>query len=195
MPVVPLIVYHGKKSWEHKRFDEYFEGMDKDLAQFLPKFDYLLTDLSCFSDEEIVQLFERVSVQIGLRIMKNIFHAKLLEQKMSNIFQKLDQLFQTDSGRELFVSMMHYLMSNADKGKEKIIKTINEISEKGGELIMTIAMQWKQEGKIEGKIDNQKELVLRFFVDKGFTIEEVADLLEVEEDFVRETLKEKGLLD
>ena len=44
--IIPIVVYHGEKSWEQKPFFTYFAGLPEDRVAFIPNFHYLLTDLN-----------------------------------------------------------------------------------------------------------------------------------------------------
>jgi len=51
IPVIPVIFYHGKERWQIKPFSNYFTGIDETLKYYIPEINYLLTDLSSFTDE------------------------------------------------------------------------------------------------------------------------------------------------
>ena len=75
------ILYHGKETWKVRRFSDYFEVADEVFYRFIPEFEYLLTDLSGYSNEDIKQkVFKKVSLEIALLVMKNIFKEKVLEK-------------------------------------------------------------------------------------------------------------------
>ncbi|MEW6095118.1 MAG: Rpn family recombination-promoting nuclease/putative transposase, partial [bacterium] len=74
MPVIPIIFYHGKERWIEKGLSEYFKGIDEGLKSYIPDFEYLLTDLSRYSDEEIKwKIFGDVGIRIALLVMKSIY--------------------------------------------------------------------------------------------------------------------------
>ncbi|MDX2301511.1 MAG: hypothetical protein NW226_01870, partial [Microscillaceae bacterium] len=55
-------------SWQKKSLAQYFEEKlnlppENPLSRFIPSFEYILTDLSAYPDEEIKQLFDLVSLQ------------------------------------------------------------------------------------------------------------------------------------
>ena len=52
-PIIPIIFYHGEKDWVYHSFEDLFPKFDDDLRPFLPEFNYHLTDLSNYSDEEL----------------------------------------------------------------------------------------------------------------------------------------------
>ncbi|GAB4419231.1 MAG: Rpn family recombination-promoting nuclease/putative transposase [Bacteroidia bacterium] len=55
-PVIPIIVYHGKKRWKIRPVASYFEGIDAQLAPFIPAFRYLLDDLSDYSEADLLAM-------------------------------------------------------------------------------------------------------------------------------------------
>jgi len=88
IPVIPLIYYHGKERWEIKPFCNYFTEIDEKLKHFIPELNYLLTDLSSFTDEELMNgIFNNVSTKISSLLMKNIFNE---EKLLKNLFDFLN---------------------------------------------------------------------------------------------------------
>ena len=87
MPVIPVILYHGKEEWKVRRFSDYFEGIDEIFCRFVPEFEYLLTDLSKYSNEDIKKkVFRKVSLEISLLLMRNIFDERELESNLKGFF-------------------------------------------------------------------------------------------------------------
>lgn len=170
MPVIPVILYHGREMWEVWRFRDYFEGMDEIFYRFVPEFDYLFTDLSVYSNEEIKEkAFRRASLQIAMLLMRNIFDEKHLEYKLKEFFEIGRLYFQEKEGLRFLESVIRYLYNAPEISVERVIETVKEISEEGGRLSMTIAakliekgkIEGKREGKIEGKIEGEKSLLIR----------------------------------
>ena len=164
IPVIPVILYHGKELWKVRRFSDYFEGIDEIFCRFVPEFEYLLTDLSKFSNEEIKQkVFRKVSLEISLLLMKNVFDERELERNLKGFFEIGRQYFEEEEGLRFLESVIRYLYSSTEIEVDKVVNTIKEISERGGELGMTTAMKLiekgKAEGKIEGKIEGLKEAI------------------------------------
>ena len=97
--VLPVIVYHGKEAWRSRRLREYFEGIDETFYQFLPEFEYLLTDLGVYSNEEIKdRVFRRVSLRIAMLIMRNIFNERDLEKNLKDFIEIGRQYFEEEEG-------------------------------------------------------------------------------------------------
>ena len=77
--IIPMIIYHGKSGWKKRGMSDYFNSKDNRLLRFVPNFDYLLTDLSSYTDGQIKDgTFKRAAIEIGLLMEKNIFNEKSL---------------------------------------------------------------------------------------------------------------------
>ncbi len=161
IPVIPIIVYHGKDKWNAQRFEEYFTGIDNDLKPFLPIFDYILADLSKYSDEKIINLFKVITVQISLLLMKNIFNETLLRQKLPIIFSDITTILKTDNGEKFLITILYYIFTNTEIDYKKITETIKSTSNKGGQIAMTTAMKLKKEGLKEGIVETKKSMILK----------------------------------
>ena len=158
IPVIPVILYHGKESWKVRRFSDYFEGIDEVFFRFIPEFDYLLTDLTGYSNEEIKdRVFRRVSLQITMLLMRNIYNEKCLEDKLKGFFEIGRQYFEEEEGLKFLESIIRYLYNASEITVERVIDTLKEVSEEGGKLSMTIAAKLIEKGKIEGKIEGRME--------------------------------------
>ena len=87
--IVPIIVYHGKTKWEIRHFSGSFDDWDESLRPYLPAFDYLLTDLSGFSDEEILQLKARFLINVFLSF-KHQGEKEYLRDHIRLLFYRLE---------------------------------------------------------------------------------------------------------
>ncbi|WP_347275375.1 Rpn family recombination-promoting nuclease/putative transposase [Candidatus Kuenenia sp.] len=158
IPVIPVILYHGKDAWTVRRFRDYFEGIDEVFHRFIPEFEYLLTDLSCYSNEEIKdRAFRRVFLQITMLLMRNIYNETVLEDKLKGFFEIGRQYFEEKEGVKFLESAIRYLYYASDISEERVIETLKEISEEGGKLSMTIAARLIEKGKMAGRAEGEKE--------------------------------------
>jgi hypothetical protein len=56
-PIVPIIIYQGKKRWKIRDLSTYFgKSIPESLLRYLPRFDYHLTHVNALSDEVILAL-------------------------------------------------------------------------------------------------------------------------------------------
>ena len=172
IPVIPIIFYHGEKSWEYKKVYEYFPKMDDLLKDFIPDFDYILTDMTHYTDNRIQDIFDNELLKISLLIMKNIFNEDELKRNLEKFLTIGQIYFNSESNLKALESLLRYLWNCVENvSVDDIVKTLTKISETGGNTAITIAMKLKNEGKIEGKIENAKKMLV-----KGYLIEDIADI-------------------
>ncbi len=209
-PVIPLVFYHGKEKWNKKPLEKYFGTQEKELSAFVPGFDYLLTDLSNYTDEEIVKIYNEIYTRTALLLMKNIFDEHLLKKKVPFIFVGGKEMVNSETGEKFFTATLIYLFNNVEKEFKEITKDIKSITDKGGNIAMTIAMQLEQkglkkglkEGMLKGMqkgmqkgiIKTRKETVIKLFTKGNLSVEKIVDFLDLDKNFVVNTLKENGLL-
>ncbi len=121
VPVIPVILYHGKEKWKVRRFEEYFEDIDKILYRFIPSFEYMLTDLSAYSNEEIkYRVFKKVSLEIPLLLMKNIFDEVELGRNIKGFLEIGKNYIEQEEGLKFQESVIRYL-SAAEIEPETVI--------------------------------------------------------------------------
>ena len=202
IPVVPVIIYAGKKRWKQREMKEYFKGIDNHLEMFLPTFQYLLTDLMKYSDEEIRGIYNTLKVQIALLAMKKIFENIKNISTFALIFSGIDGIIRTEREEKFLETILLYIFTNIDVDTEnKIEQLANEIQQqtkKGGKIAMTIATRLErrgiQKGIQEGILKGKKEDVLNLYKKGNFSFKMIAELLNLDIEFVKDALKEKNLL-
>ena len=78
--LIPIVIYHGEKEWKVRSFSDYFEVIDEQLLPFIPNFKYCFTNISQYSDEEIISM--------GIGKLINVFlamnHARNVEYILKN---------------------------------------------------------------------------------------------------------------
>jgi len=164
-PVIPIVIYHGKEKWEYRSFSSCFDGIDEELARFIPCFDYLLSDLSGLSHGEIKgRIFTEVSLEIALSLMKHIFDEEQLRKYLKDIFEVGRMYYEEEKGLEFLECVLRYLFGSTEISEKEVIKILTQISMKGGEQAMTTAEmlidKGKREGKREGKLEDAKVMLL-----------------------------------
>jgi len=189
MPVIPILFYHGSEDWNNKKFEDYFIGIDETLKKYLPTFDYELINTKNFSDEQIKQMFQMLSLKTGILIMKHIFdEPDTLINELESIFENLQHLLETENGRNLFETTVIYLFSNMKNDKQKVTDKLRQISNKGGEIALTIAQQYEKKGELIGMEKTIRKIAITM-IKQGFdneTIEKCIDLSIMQIELLRE---------
>ncbi len=118
----------------------------------------------------------------------------MLRNKVRIIFLGGNRIINEETGEQFFTATFYYLFSNIEKGYKEITKDIETITEKGGDIAMTIAMQLREEGLKEGRYKTQKETVVKLFTKAEFTVAQITEYLDLDKDFVTKILKEAKLI-
>ena len=155
--IIPLVVYHGKEDWKVKtELGEMITGYDElseDIKKYIPNYEYLIYDLSNYTDEEIKG---EAKLRILISIFRDIFtkdNEKLIES-ISRAAHYLEELEDKATGIEYFETFMKYILNTGQELKksdiEKIIKKIEITYPEGSDIVMTLAEILRKEGLEEG---------------------------------------------
>ena len=124
--VVPIILYHGKQKWKVKNINNYFDVTpDSPFFQYLPKFDYHLTDLSHYSDKEILNLSGNFLIN-GLILLKHKRDREYLLKNIEIVFIHIE-LYQDEEGKSFVKSMFIYIFDAFGLTQQLINELIEEI--------------------------------------------------------------------
>ena len=157
--IIPLVVYHGKQGWNIKpTFGEMILGYDKlpqDIQALVPNYQYLLFDLSRFTDEEMKgAVITRITVMIMRDIQRKGIGA--IWEIILEAVALLQELEDKETGLEYFEILMRYVFSaRPDLTKDdlyELVKKIETTYPEGSEKVMTLAQAFREEGKEEGII-------------------------------------------
>ena len=91
IPILPIIIYHGKNKWQYKQFHEYFKDIPSELIQFIPNFNYLLKDLHKLSRSEIIETYNSIILQSSFLVMKDIFNNFALLENIAEVFARISK--------------------------------------------------------------------------------------------------------
>ena len=161
--IIPLVVYHGKESWSIKdTLGEMIIGykeLPKRIQRFIPDYEYVLYDLSRYTDEEIKgEARTRIIMTVFRDIIKK--DAKGIIETIITAVEYLRELEDKETGIEYFEILIRYIFNavqNIDKNDvDKIIKKIETNYSEGSEMVMTIAEILREEGMTEGIILGEK---------------------------------------
>jgi predicted transposase/invertase (TIGR01784 family) len=122
--VIPIIIYHGEDDWKVRSFSEYFEGVDDVLKQFIPNFTYQLTNLSNYTDEELIAMGTGKLLNTFLAML-HIRDIQYIRENFATIFIAAEKYLQ---GNENFLNLIFvYLFKNIELSgseMENIVRSI-----------------------------------------------------------------------
>ena len=157
--IIPLVIYHGKDRWNIKNtLGELITGykdLPTDLQKYIPDYEYLIYDISKYTDEEIKG---EAQLRILLTIFRDIFikNNKELQESINRAVEYLQELEDRQTGIEYFETFIRYVFnarkSLTKRDVEKMIEELEKTYPEGSKVMMTIIERFKEEGKEEGML-------------------------------------------
>ena len=147
LPVIlPLVLYHGERAWSlETRFAAMFDAPDEALAAYVPNFEYLVQDLTRYSDEEITGT---VVSRVVMLLFKHI-HDPDIFRKLPAIFTLMQELLRQERGLHTIEMLLRYVFNALEDITVTQLVTIAEQSLQG-DMVMTLAEQLRTEGANKG---------------------------------------------
>ena len=153
--IIPLVIYHGEPKWSlSKKFISLFED-PADLGQYIPDFGFKLYDISHMPDGDIKGT---PLLRIFLTTFKYIYSPEL-KNKLWEIFKLFLELSDKAKISEYLEVLLRYLYNSPGEFNKKEIRehVTGILGKEGGDIMQTIAQQFREEGKHEGiKIGEEK---------------------------------------
>lgn len=165
--IIPLVIYHGKNKWNvSTNLGEMINGykeLPEDVRKYIPECEYLLYDISGYTDEEIKGGVINKIVMTTLRDIQTKDIEGVIES-IYKVIEYLTELGDKQTGIEYFETLMKYIFNaRIDLTKEAIIKVMDKIEStypEGSDLVMTLAEKFREEGKEKGiEIGEVKSLI------------------------------------
>ena len=156
--VIPLVIYHGASEWNTEKtlggMISGYRGFPEGIRKFAPDYEYLIYDITNYTDEEIKG---EARVRILFTMFRDVQKAENVQELLEIIDKAVAYLQELDdkqTGIEYFETFMLYIINTAKNIAQadvnQIVKRVGTIYPEGSEVIMTIADIWKEEGKEEG---------------------------------------------
>ncbi len=160
-PVIPMVFYHGKTGWQTPlHFVMQIDLPDQAIKKYILDFEYILFDLSDYSDEE---LKGEILLRLSLFTFKHIFDDRENWEKILSKFAAiLAELKTSPRVLDYLKTLLLYLLKAGDVSHKSVKKVLEEtLYSKGGEAFMTAAEELQQEAKIETKNEIAKKMLIR----------------------------------
>lgn len=185
-PIIPILFYHGEQSWVYKEFKDYFDYENPILDQYLPRFEYHLTDLTQYSDRTILQL--KASFLINALI--TFKHARDLNFLHQFVDLILGLQGKADTGLQeaffvYFSRISEFTEANLDELRTKLsespnqdlMSTYDNIINKGFKQGLEQGIEQGLEQGIEQGYDQGLDRAIAGLLRKGATVQFIADAL------------------
>ncbi|MEM6966163.1 MAG: Rpn family recombination-promoting nuclease/putative transposase [Bacteroidota bacterium] len=181
-PVVPIILYHGEQRWKTRKFEEMFQGVDENTLRFLPSFEYILIDLSNYSDEFILNLRRGFLINT-LITLKHFKDKNYIINNIKNVFSLTLEKHEW----RLYEIQFVYITQNIELSNAEQIAIVDRVHEPLKEKIMSTYEALIQKGEMKKLVDS----VLRLY-ELGSEIDFIAKAMNISEAEVIAILKKHG---
>jgi predicted transposase/invertase (TIGR01784 family) len=195
--VIPVLLYHGKATWQYRTLSNLFEGIDKEWMQFLPGFEYIYNDLGRLSDNEIEALNNKF-LAASFLALKHSQEKEWIEQNAAGLL-----VLASEGPKGLTKGFIIYLYSRG-KLKEKILNSLPDSIKK--DVMNTLDIYFekgiekgiekgRKEGFEKGKEEKSFEVVESLIAQLDLDDFQIAKIAKVPVGFVkkvRNTLRKKG---
>jgi hypothetical protein len=145
-----LVLYHGPsgRSPVDTCLSSLINGPTEGLAAYIPDFNYVLYDLTRFSDDQIKGT---VMARVTMLLFKHISDPQVRE-KLSAVLSLLVELSEKQTVPQYFETIFRYIINNIDDvSVDDLAKIAKEsLSEKQGDMVMTLAEKLHKEGFDKG---------------------------------------------
>lgn len=161
-PVLPIVIYHGKRSWKKQPFGRYFGQLVPELTPYQPAFDYVLIDLSVVVNRlsEFATDYARLTALLLHNSRKQVDMLRVLTDYADAFRQMAEQ----EAGRRYVETAFVYVYWTTDLTKVEVIAIFQRISAKTGTIAMSTAQRFINEG-IEQGIEQGVRAMLKLNMD------------------------------
>jgi predicted transposase/invertase (TIGR01784 family) len=146
-PIMPLVIYHGERTWPYPTTFEALVEMPAALRPYLPHFNYYLSDFSHLSDETIRG---EVWLRVSLAVLRSISRPDL-QQELDGLIDLIFQLRKQQTGLEYIRTILYYLSEATERvSREDLQKALLRQGTQGENVMATIAQEFIQQGIEQG---------------------------------------------
>ena len=148
IPIIPIVIYHGKDQWNYKPMRVYFENLDNELLRYIPEFDFHLINLNTIPNEQITN-FRNKFLAISTLLFKNS-HLKKYVKKIEDNLIELFKLIDNQENNPFSISVILYIQNTDALKITEIISIFTRVSKNLNNVIMTTAQQLINQGINQG---------------------------------------------
>ncbi len=146
-------------------------GLPPSLLPYLPRFDYILTNVRALSDEQILELKKGLLIN-ALLMLKHIWEPKFVLEHPELIFIHLEPKNQQVS--DFIVSLLAYLFKNAEIERETINRFIKHFPDNLNHKAMSTYDMIQAEGIEKGVELKEREFIKNLWSFQEFSLEKIA---------------------
>ena len=191
--VLPVLLYHGRESWDYHTLRSLISGVDKEMLKFVPDFDYIFDNVRETSEHQLFKSKASVWGAVKL-LLKNAWDEDFLIKSSGRILMDI-----RDSEGNIIKESFVYIFSLI-KDKMKTMEAIDilpdlmkrEARNAYEEILKEGYVKGHDSGYKKGSRETLTKTVVNFFKN-GVTVDLISKSLEIPEENVLKILREGGI--
>jgi predicted transposase/invertase (TIGR01784 family) len=143
-PVLPLLFYNGKATWQPKRIREIFKGHPgyEVLKSYLPDFHFLFEDAHRLPPEELLNL--------DLSYFRSAVLSMALRHKPDLIFEYIEVIFEGTEDNDQALAIITYILGVAERSPKRFLEQLKNTEFTTKPNVMSTLEQLLEMGREEG---------------------------------------------
>ncbi len=159
-PVMPIVIYHGRRNWKLRPMTAYFPHLDNALFRFIPAFDYIFINLNT-DGEASFGLLQSNYARLTAALLKTIHHKQLLKRTLEQLAHVINELVTEEQGIRFVQTAYLYIHWASELPAREIFAIFRTISTNAEQVAMSAAETLIQQGIQQGMQQGFQEATLR----------------------------------
>jgi predicted transposase YdaD len=163
--VIPLVLHHSESGWTSPtQLEGLFEPSQLatlKAADLVPRFGFLLDDISRASDEELMSRALHASEAVVPLVLWALRDARASDRLVASLGLwggVMARILESETGSEALSRVLAYISEVAESlDRDTILTAVAQAAPQTEAILMTLAEQWKQEGRQEGRQAGRQE--------------------------------------
>jgi hypothetical protein len=105
--ILPIVLYHGTHEWKVPKFEDMFGKLPTYLKRFLPIFEFIVVDLSKYTDKAIMDTNAGLLVN-ALLLFRHSFDYEYLKNNPEIVTQGIDNYDENSDYRQYILTILFY---------------------------------------------------------------------------------------
>jgi len=161
--IIPVVVHHSESGWTKAlEFDELF-ALDKAafaaVGEHLPRFRFILDDISHLSDEELRRRAMSALGRLSLWCLRHGRDPKALLESLPRWAKVFREVLLSSSGMAALGAVLRYIYElNEELGVDELQALVaKSVGKEAAEAAVTLADRLRMEGREEGRKEGREE--------------------------------------
>ena len=177
--IIPMVLFHGKKAWSYScEFADLLnldDTLREDLAEYLPRFRFILDDLSEVSDDTLQKRALTSETLLSLAILRSVRYLTELNGFLHHWGPVFRELVAKEKDPQSLSYLVYYLLRVGPEDKPTLEKMMEQcIGETGRKAVKTagelLIEEGIQRGVQQGEVKARIECILSLLQERNVTI-------------------------